>query len=279
VWALSLDATAYDRRAMPRLAPDMVRDRIPPRLRDEIYARWGTKRWIRRWIRDIHLGAIVQFEGVSGLEDQKRLEEFLPRLGIADDLPELIPTRLHWALGKGLRVWQYPCQFAPYLIHVARQPVRSYLEIGVHHGGSFIATVEYLRNQGHLVERAVAADKHPSGVVARYARTHAFAEQVTLDSASAEFRAFARRQTWDLVLIDGDHSFKGCLSDFETVHEYAQTIAFHDIVDSLATDVRRVWELVRREHAETYDFAEFAVQYPEVTGERTYLGIGVASRR
>jgi hypothetical protein len=257
----------------------MARERIPPRLRDEIYARWGGKPWIRRWVRDAHLGAIEQFEAVSGLEDGRRLEEFLPRLGIADDLPELIPPRLQWALGKGLRIWQYPCQFAPYLLHVARRPVGSYLEIGVHHGGSFIATVEYLRNQGHPVERALAADTHSSGVVARYVRTRPFAEQVTLDSASVEFRALARSQTWDLALIDGDHSFTGCLSDFETVHDYAETIAFHDIVDSLATDVRKVWDLVRREHAETYDFTEFTAQYLDVPGEQTYLGIGVATRR
>ena len=264
---------------MPRSAADMVRDRIPPRLRDEIVARWGTMWCIRRWIRSTHLGAVEQFDGISGLEDPERLEEFLPRLGINNDLPELIPPRLHWALGKRLKVWQYPCQFAPYLVQVARRPVRSYLEIGVQHGGSFITTVEYLRNQGHLVERALAADVHPSGVVARYVMTHPFAEQVVLDSASAAFRALARSQTWDLVLIDGDHSFKGCLTDFETVHGYAETIAFHDIVDSLATDVRTVWELVRREHANTYDFAEFTAQYPEVAGGRTYLGIGVATRR
>ena len=264
---------------MARSGTDMVRSRIPPRLRDGIYARWAKKWWLRRWVRDDHLGVIEHFDAASGLADPEHLERFLPRLGINDDLPELIPPRLHWALGKGLRVWQYPCQFAPYLAHVAGRRVRSYLEIGVQYGGSFITTVEYLRNQGHHVERALAADVRSSGVVARYVKAHPFAEQVTLDSGSAEFRALARGQTWDLVLIDGDHSFDACLTDFETVHGYAETIAFHDIVDSLAADVRRVWELVRREHAKTYDFAEFTAQYPEVARERTYLGIGVATRR
>jgi hypothetical protein len=194
-------------------------------------------------------------------------------------MPELFPPHLHWALGKGLKVWQYPCQFAPYLVHVARRPVRSYLEIGVQHGGSFITTVEYLRHRGHPMERAVAVDYKWAPGVARYLKAHAFAEQLTLNSTSARFRAFVRSQTWDLVLIDGDHSFNGCLLDFEAVHGHANAIAFHDIVDSLATEVRDVWELVRREHADTYDFAEFTTQYPEVASERTYLGIGLAIRR
>jgi len=268
---------AYDRAAMARVG-EVVRNRIPSRLRDEIYSRWGKRRWSRRWIRNDHLGVLEHFDEVSGLEGPERLEEFLPRLGINDDLPDLIPPHLHWALGKGLRVWQYPCQFAPYLVHIARRPVRSYLEIGVQHGGSFVTTVEYLRHQGHSVERALAADLYRAPEVTRYVKTHPFAEQVTLNSTGAEFRALARSRVWDLVLIDGDHSFKACLTDFDTVHGFANTIAFHDIVDSPSPDVRRVWELVRREHAGTYDFAEFVAQYPEVAGEQTYLGIGVASR-
>jgi cephalosporin hydroxylase len=257
---------------MSRVA-DAVYSRLP-RLRYEIESRRGNT-----WVRDIDLDAIAQLEQVSGLEDQQRLEGFLPRLGINDDMPELFPPHLHWALGKGLKVWQYPSQFAPYLVHIARRPVRSYLEIGVQHGGSFITTVEYLRHQGHPVERAVAVDFKWAPGVARYLKTRPFAEQVTLDSTSAKFRAFARNETWDLVLIDGDHRFNECLMDFETIHEHANAIAFHDIVDSLATEVRDVWELVRREHADTYDFAEFTTQYPEVASDRTYLGIGVASRR
>ena len=201
----------------------------------------------------------------------------MPRLGISDYV--LVPPRLHWTLGKGLRVVQYPCQFAPYLVHVAGRPVHSYLEIGVHCGGSFIITVEYLRHRGHSMERALAADLLPARGVARYVKGRPFADQVTLNSSSGAFRAIARSQTWDLVLIDGDHSFQGCSADFESVHGYARTIALHDIVDSNWADVRRVWELIRREHAEAYEFVEFVAQYPEVAGERTHLGIGVAIRR
>jgi cephalosporin hydroxylase len=245
-----------------------------PRLRYEVESRRGTT-----WVGDIDLGAIAQLEAATGLEDPRRLEEFLPRLGLNDEMPELFPPSLHRAVGKGLKTWQYPCQFGPYLAHVATMPVRSYLEIGVQHGGSFITTVEYLRHRGRALERAVAVDFKWAPGVARYIRTRPFAEQRTLDSASARFRAFARSQTWDLVLIDGDHRFERCLMDFETVHGHANVIAFHDVVDSLAADVPRVWDVVRREHADTYEFREFITQYPEVAVERTYLGIGLAIRR
>jgi Methyltransferase domain len=257
---------------MGRVADVMYR-RLP-RLRYEVESRRGET-----WVRDIDLGAIAQLEAASGLDDPQRLEALLPRLGINDDMPELIPRHLHWALGEGLKVWQYPCQFAPYLVRVARRPVRSYLEIGVQHGGSFITTVEYLRRRGHPLERAVAVDFKWAPGVARYAKTRAFATQMTLDSKSAEFRALAHSRTWDLVLIDGDHRFKECLMDFETVHGHANVIALHDIVDALAADVRHVWALIRREHADSYEFAEFTAQYPDVARGGTNLGIGVAIRR
>jgi len=263
---------------MARVA-DAVRNRVPSRLRDELYSRGATKWWLRRWIRNEHLGVLEHFDQVSGLEDADRLEEFLPRLGLNADLPELIPPHLHWALGKGLRVWQYPGQFAPYLVRIAHRPVRSYLEIGVQHGGSFITTVEYLRQQGHVMERALAVDLYRGPVITRYVKTRPFAEQVALDSAGAEFRALARGQIWDLALIDGDHSFEGCSTDFETLHGCAEMIAFHDIVDSPSPAVGRVWKMVRRAHADTYRFVEFTAQYPEVAGDRTYLGIGLAIRR
>jgi cephalosporin hydroxylase len=252
----------------------LARKRLPPRLRYEISVRRG-----RSYIRDIDLDALDELARADDLGDPDRLERFLPRLGINDDMPELLPRHLGWAFGKGLLVWQYPCQLAPYLVHIGQRPVRSYLEIGVGHGGSFIATVEYLRRTGHPVERALAADISWVPGVSRYVKTRPYAEQITADSASATFRAVARSREWDVAFIDGDHSYEGCLTDFETVHGYARTIAFHDIVDSLAVDVPRVWERMKREHARTYEFAEFTAQYPDVAGGRTYLGIGVATRR
>jgi hypothetical protein len=249
-----------------------VFDRLPPRLRYEIAARRG-----RSWIRDIDLDALEEFDHAEGLEDPQALEEFLPRLGINDDSPEFMPKQLGGALGKGLKVWQYPCQFAPYLALVGRKPIRSYLEIGVAHGGSFIATVEYLRHLGHPIKRAVAVDILWAPGVARYVRSRPYAEQVIADTASPRFQALARSETWDLVFIDGDHSFEGCLRDFESVHGHAKAIAFHDIVDSLAVEVREVWNLVRADYDDEYEFIEFVAQYPDVP--ETGLGIGVAARR
>jgi cephalosporin hydroxylase len=257
----------------------LVRTRLAPRLTYEVSSRRG-----RGWIRDIDLDVLSHLDHADDLSDPRRLEQLMPMLGLNGDIPELFPPELHWALGRGLKAWQYPCQFAPYLVHIARNPVRSYLEIGVMHGGSFITTVEYLRRRGHPVDPAVAVDIGWAPGVARYVKTRPYAYAVLSDSASDRFRRLARSRTWDVALIDGDHSFEGCLRDFLTLHGHARSVAFHDILDDLPVEggppmeVARVWEHVRREYADEYSFQEFTEQYDGVAAGRGRLGIGLATR-
>ena len=92
------------------------------------------------------------------LRDAGRLErEVLPRLGLNADLTELLPPALQPYLDQGLRYSQYPNQFGPYLACLARYPVRSYMEVGVQHGGTFLITTAYL-SRLHALDRAVAVD-------------------------------------------------------------------------------------------------------------------------
>ncbi len=54
---------------------------------------------------------------------------------------------------------------------------------------------------------------------------------------------------YDLILIDGDHTYDGLKSDFDNYHNLAPVVAIHDTaLLSSQPDVHRFWEEVRIPH-------------------------------
>lgn len=171
---------------------------------------------------------LIRTASLDCLQDAEWLEyELLPTLGLNVDFP-LYPERLHRFNG-GLASWQYPRQFAPYLVWLSDQDIHSYLEIGVHHGGTFIITVEYLRRFGR-VDSAVAIDvvRHP--LMAAYCADNGF-EFYQLDSQEQNARRVLDGRQFDLAFIDGDHSFEGFHNDWNLVNGKARIIACHDVTN------------------------------------------------
>jgi hypothetical protein len=227
-----------------------------------------------RILREADIDALVKADWLE--------HEALPALGLNHELLDegpwpLLPSRLHGAAGHGLLAWQLPNQLAPYLVHLSRYPIASYLEIGVRHGGTFVITVEYLRRFREL-ETAVGVDLSRCPSLERYGRMNSAAHFARTNSQSLRFRRLVKRSApWDLVLIDGDHREGPLRRDFSTVCDHARIVVLHDIVSPIAS-VKKVWEEIKSDHADRFDFFEFADQYDEVvrlTGQ-TWLGLGVA---
>jgi cephalosporin hydroxylase len=235
--------------------------------------------------KDLDLSRIDLIGAASRDEllDPRFLElELLPALGFNDEVLDEFPAELHGHCGEGLRHWQYPNQFAPYLVGLSRRQIRSYLEIGCRHGGTFVITVEYLSRFGNI-DRAIAADilaARPS--LKRYVEARPGAQFVKADSQSERFRDLIRKEgPFDLVLIDGDHSHEGCQRDLDNVKPHTSIIVLHDIVSDTCPGVPAVWREFRATGADEWEFHEYADQYEEVrsrTGS-SYLGIGVAVRK
>ena len=87
--------------------------------------------------------ALIRERTLAELASPARVEALLLELGLNGEGLSELPPELHAHCG-GLRIWQYPTQFGRYLVQLSRLGVRSYLEIGIRHGGSFVATAEYL---------------------------------------------------------------------------------------------------------------------------------------
>jgi hypothetical protein len=253
---------------------------LPQAVRAPVERRLG-ERADRRRVIDLSYARILREAPLDSLEDPIRLAELLCAGGLNDELLVQFPPELEQYTGFGLRLWQYPNQFSRYLIEIARRCVRRYLEIGIRHGGSFVATVEYLSRFTSLRE-AVAVDIDPVASLLPYPLDHPAVRIVQADTQTPQFAEWVRRcRPLDLVFIDGLHTFDACLRDFESVRGHARLIALHDIVNPLVPDVERVWQEVKVRYAQQFDFLEFVDQYRAVedaTGHR-HMGIGLAIRR
>lgn len=235
---------------------------------------WRTLRRLHPVPIDLGRIALIREQPASHLSRPENLERLLPRLGINDEGLEEFPPELRPFCGQGLRVWQYPTQFGKYLARIASLGVRSYVEIGIRHGGSFVTTVELLERFRRL-SYAVAVDIIPCPTMAQYTTMNPRAEFVCMNTLAPEFReVLARLRPIDLIFIDSHHEEDQCRRECTLVREFANMLALHDISNIGCPGIGKVWQEIKR----SGDFAcfEFTDQY---AGLGPYMGIGLAVKR
>lgn len=266
-------------------APRALKDALKRGLPDDVVRRVQRELAQRSLAttRPIDLSRVELIRGASTetLSDASYLEhDLLPKLGLNDENLHEIPASLHRYTGYGLLHWQFPNQFSRYLVELSRYPIESYLEIGTHHGGTFVITVEYL-SRFHPIRRAVGVDLGRSRSLERYAQMREGVTILQASSQSDKFRAALKAHgPFDLALIDGDHSAEGCRSDFALVEDHARIVVFHDIVSDPTPGVAEVWREVKETRTEKFRFLELTQQYPEQEEKgESWFGLGVAIPR
>lgn len=200
--------------------------------------------------------------------------ELIPSLGLNNENLHEQPPQLGAFFGKGLHLWQYPKQLAPFLVWLASNAggIRRYLEIGVRWGGTFIVISEFLRRVNPSFEGSIAVDPMPeSRLLKRYSQLGR-AEYLQAFSTDDTFKEVLSRERPDFVFVDGDHSLSAVMHDYDVCSDICRYIAFHDICSDGLADTTKFWSFLKR-HCCRYDFVEFTDQYPEVTGQ--FMGIGV----
>jgi len=155
---------------------------------------------------------------------------------------------------------------------IEQHQIRSYLEIGVWTGGLVRAL--------HSVfdfDTVAAADQG-------YAETQGF--DIRLPQSAHVFRGNSDSPEFlqwrealghiDLVMIDGDHSYRGVRSDFEINRTFPHRfLAFHDITGAnrWTTGVRKFWEELNEGHK-----WEICRPHAEIGLDHSVMGIGIWSQ-
>lgn len=219
----------------------------------------------------------IRGESLEKLQDPSYLEfKLLPELGLNDRHMGQYPSHLHPYCGIGVDSWQYPNQFSRYLHFLSQQKIESYVEIGCHKGGTFIITVEYL-SRFNTIRHAVAVDNWPREIMHEYKKYFPNMEYITDSSQSSAFYdQYLKQDQWDLVLIDGDHSYKGARDDYELVKDRARYIAFHDVRNSLCPGTQQIWADMKQKYP-AGSLHEWSDQYDEVLLRMrgSVMGIGL----
>lgn len=222
------------------------------------------------------------FHPLAGLQAEhavKDLERVVIESGLSDCSLFNFPAEIQENCGKGLNIWQYPIQFAPYLAKVAKlvKP-QSYLEIGIRFGGTFAFTTEYLKKFTGL-KYATGVDLLESPFMLAYEQERLGVDFIMADSHKPESEEMIKKKDYDLVLVDGDHCYEGCMADVMMTSRFAKAVALHDICDQgFPNGVPKVWAELP-EKLKGWSFFEFTEQYKDVSdknGGKTYLGIGLA---
>jgi hypothetical protein len=223
---------------------------------------------------DLSRIALIREQRLEHLRDPERLRALILELGLNDDGIEEMPPELHEHCGQGLHIWQYPIQFDRYLIDLSRLGIESYIELGVRHGGTFVATVEYL-DRFQRLKRAVGIDIMPCPSLVAYAAIHPAVCFRQLNTQADAFLEFLHaEEAFDLVLIDANHDEMECRREFEALRDKASVIVLHDVNNIDFPGVAKVWNEIR--HLGDYECREYVEQYGDIG---PHMGIGMAISR
>jgi hypothetical protein len=208
---------------------------------------------------------------LQNLSNSREVESLLLKLGLNDEAMNEFPSYLHQYCGQGVRLWQYPNQFCKYLVHLSKLQIKTYLEIGVRHGGSFVVTVEYLKRFADL-DRCVGVDIIPSPSMIDYEKINPQALFYCCNTQSEHFADFVEKAgPFDLVFIDSHHDEAQRRRDYLSIKDHAKIIGFHDITNVGCPDVAKVWLEIKRDA--NYSCFEYVDQYESIG---PFMGIGLA---
>jgi cephalosporin hydroxylase len=227
---------------------------------------------------DLERIKLIKESSVEDLKNSNYLENLIIKLGfnteILKEQPQVVKDN-----GGGLLIWQYPNQFSKYLCLLSEQKIESYIEIGCRWGGTFVLTTEYLKKFNNL-NKSVAVDIIDSPV-AKYCLLNNETSFIKQNSQSKEFKTYISNNYFDLIFIDGDHSYKGVINDYEISKNSGRIFIFHDIVNDVCPGVVKFWNELKKNKNDIYNFYEFTEQYPDVwkNTNQTFLGIGVAIKK
>lgn len=137
-----------------------------------------------------------------------------------DDRGNLYGKEYEAYLSNNTGVWQHPLELAHLLVWLSDKQIKSFLNIGTFNGLTFNIISSYLRELVPDVD-CLSIDYYT------------FHNPVKLEGLRYEIMTSDDLigHKYDLVFIDGDHTYEWANKDFINVGQYSRYCVFHDIND------------------------------------------------
>lgn len=194
------------------------------------------------------------------LLDQKHLEQLICEFGLHTDILHPYSKDQEKYIDPKFGIWQRPEQLASYLISLADKKIGSYLEVGIGNGATLLFTTAFLKTiDPENFRFSLGLDPN---IKKGWERMWLY-----LPIKTAPYTSDDIIDNFDLILIDGDHSYEGVMRDWNNLKDKGKHIAFHDIDANVLPDVKKAW----KEVSEGKKIQEF-VGPPGVMGIGMILG-------
>lgn len=143
------------------------------------------------------------------------------------------------ALSTSTGMWQFPDEFADLMLFLYDKPINTFLNIGTYNGVSFNLLASFLNDCRKVQSISIDPINHNPTILPNFEYN---------DKTSVNYK----NEKFDLVFIDGDHSYDSVKTDYENVGRFAKYCVFHDIDDdfirndpSLNGGVARFWDEIK----------------------------------
>lgn len=233
-----------------------------------------TREAIIERILERSLDAVRKILGASATEITSRafILERIREFGIPYNEWREMWQYQSWRNALEFGLLQIPTEFADYLMMLTRQPpIKSAIEIGVWRGASSYLSCALLQRLQPDVEFHMVDVTDDTLAFDQFSEHLNLVKHIPATSLDFEGREF------DLVFIDGDHSYGGVQKDFLAVGRHARrVVAFHDIFgrefNHLGGGPMRFWTEFRTTNADKMMVCEF------MHSQTAWMGIGMGIR-
>lgn len=169
-------------------------------------------------------------------------------------------------------LWQIPSQLARCLVELSGYDLHGFIEIGTWSGWTVSFMAAYLRRFNPWLQVITVDTGDSWGLALRPAVPMHVCRGTSADLSGRHF---------DLVFIDGDHSYAACAADYEHLGRHAPICMFHDINDRFVEGfpgneggVPRLWAEIKSGAA----VDDRVLEYLDHSESDRVMGIGLIVR-